>query len=313
MKAERSHIVHQLMLSFSFVVICTSSAHTTRAAQVSTFCNTSATNPKRPPTSRLPLLPLGLLFGPRPPEHLQEIRRPPPHPAVDVRFARFDVVVEVVPEGLDVRDDFGAARGLEVAGEEDCADQSVRMDVWKGVKGDGVRGICTESNVSHFALAGLQIRLSLEFERGIIAKEHLRRVLNRSPPGVDELLQEDFAKDSIRFFSEDGGEDDRDPVVRGFDINRLFVPVMDRAHLASFAYTLRRRLRCVALRLLLQIRKLLEGLLERCGHGVSLQQTHALDQVLPLLWRFGQVLEIDLHAEVVAGLRLHDVRTVFAL
>ena len=39
---------------------------------------------------------------------------------MDVRLGRLDVVVEVVAEGLDVRDDFFAAGWGEVAGEEDC-------------------------------------------------------------------------------------------------------------------------------------------------------------------------------------------------
>jgi len=73
-------------------------------------------HPKRPPTRRLPL-PL-LVLGPCPVQHLQEIGRPPPHPAVDVRFRGFDVVVEVVAEGLDVGDCLGAPLGGEVAGEE---------------------------------------------------------------------------------------------------------------------------------------------------------------------------------------------------
>lgn len=38
---------------------------------------------------------------------------------MNVGFAGFDVVVEVVAESLDVRDDFFAAGGGEVAGEED--------------------------------------------------------------------------------------------------------------------------------------------------------------------------------------------------
>jgi hypothetical protein len=50
---------------------------------------------------------------------LQEIGGAPAHAAVDVGFAGLDVVVEVVAEGLDVRDDFFAAGWGEVAGEED--------------------------------------------------------------------------------------------------------------------------------------------------------------------------------------------------
>lgn len=99
----------------------------------------STAHPKSPPASRLPLLPVTLLLRPRPAQDLQEIRRPPPHPAVDVGFAGFDVVVEVVPEGLDVRDYFGASRGLEVAGEEN------------------------EGDVANFSLAGFEVWLTLEF------------------------------------------------------------------------------------------------------------------------------------------------------
>lgn len=40
---------------------------------------------------------------------------------MDVRFAGFDVVVEVVAERLDVRDDFCLSLGCEVAWEEDCS------------------------------------------------------------------------------------------------------------------------------------------------------------------------------------------------
>ena len=50
---------------------------------------------------------------------LQKVCRPPPHPTVNVRLARLDVVVEVVPERLDVGDDFAAALWCEVAWEED--------------------------------------------------------------------------------------------------------------------------------------------------------------------------------------------------
>lgn len=75
-----------------------------------------ALHPKRPPTRRLPL-PL-LVLRPCPIQHLQEIGRPSPHPAVDVRFRGFDMVVEVVAEGLDVGDGLGAPLGGEMPGEE---------------------------------------------------------------------------------------------------------------------------------------------------------------------------------------------------
>ena len=79
----------------------------------------SATNLERPAARRLPLLGALLCFGSRATQHLQEVGGAPAHAAVDVGFAGLDVVVEVVAEGLDVRDDFFAAGWGEVAGEED--------------------------------------------------------------------------------------------------------------------------------------------------------------------------------------------------
>jgi hypothetical protein len=51
---------------------------------------------------------------------LQEIRRPAPHARVNVRLGGFDVVVEVVAEGLDVRNDFFSSLFCEMSREEDC-------------------------------------------------------------------------------------------------------------------------------------------------------------------------------------------------
>ena len=83
------------------------------------FVTQSPLHPKSPPTSRLPLLLLRL--RPRPPQNLQEVRRPPSHARVNIRLAGLDVVVEVIAKGLDVRDDVCLALGGEVAGEEHCA------------------------------------------------------------------------------------------------------------------------------------------------------------------------------------------------
>lgn len=80
----------------------------------------STTNLERPPARRLPLLGALLGLGPGAAQDLQEVGGASAHAAVDVRLAGLDVVVEVVAKGLDVRDDLLAARGGEVAGEEDC-------------------------------------------------------------------------------------------------------------------------------------------------------------------------------------------------
>lgn len=55
-----------------------------------------------------------------------------PHPRVHVRLRTFDVVVQVVPEQLDVRDGSGRyGRVREVAGEEDKGNIA---DVFMGLK-----------------------------------------------------------------------------------------------------------------------------------------------------------------------------------
>ena len=101
----------------------------TFATNLSIFFST--TNLERPTTRRLPLLGSAFLgLGPRAAKHLQEVGGAPAHAAVDVGFAGLDVVVEVVAEGLDVGDDFFAARWGQVAGEEDWSCMLVRSLVW---------------------------------------------------------------------------------------------------------------------------------------------------------------------------------------
>ena len=78
------------------------------------------TNLESPATCSLPLLGTLFCFRPCATQHLQEVSSTPTHTTVDVGFARFDVVVEVVAESLDVRDDFLAACGCKVAGEQNC-------------------------------------------------------------------------------------------------------------------------------------------------------------------------------------------------
>jgi hypothetical protein len=50
---------------------------------------------------------------------LKEIGSPLAHSRVDECLGRLDMVVEVVAEGLDVRDNFGPSLVRQVAGEQD--------------------------------------------------------------------------------------------------------------------------------------------------------------------------------------------------
>ena len=88
---------------------------------------------------------------------------------------------------------------------------------------------------------------------------------------------------------------------------------MDGTHAAALPYTLRRGLGRVLARFFVQGGVLVKGLLEGRGHGVALEQADAPDQIILLLLAFGQGLQVDLHAEVVALFRSNDVRAVLAL
>jgi hypothetical protein len=50
---------------------------------------------------------------------LQEVGCSLPHPRVDICFRGLDVIMEIVSERLDVRDDVGHPLRGEVAGEQD--------------------------------------------------------------------------------------------------------------------------------------------------------------------------------------------------
>lgn len=101
--------------------------------------------------------------------------------------------------------------------------------------------------------------------------------------------------------------------MRGLDVNGLLVTVVDGADAAALAHALRRGLRSVLAGLLVQSGVLVKSLLERRGHGVTLEQTDAAHEIVLLLLALGQVLQVDLHAEVVALLGRDDVRAVLAL
>ena len=171
----------------------------------------------------------------------------------------------------------------------------------------------TKSNVTDIASASLDTRLSLKLKRRVVAEQHLGCVLDCSASCVDEFLKENLSVHAVCFFSEDSAEDDRDTIVRSLDVDSLLVAVVDSPHAAALPYTLRRGLRSVLAGLLVQSGVLVKRLLEGRGHGVALEQADAPHQIVLLLLGFGQVLEVYLHAEVVALFGSDDVGPVLAL
>lgn len=60
---------------------------------------------------------------------LQEVGSPPPHARMDVCFAGFDVVVEVISECLDMRNDFCLSLWGEMSWEEDYRREALSAKV----------------------------------------------------------------------------------------------------------------------------------------------------------------------------------------
>lgn len=199
------------------------------------------------------------------------------------------MVVEVVAESLDVRDDFVSPCGLEVAREQNKCNVA------------DVRGAC-----------GRQTRHTLQLQRRVVTEENLRGVLNSSTTGINKLLQKDLAKDTIRLLAENCAENDGDTVVTSLDIDGLFLTVVNGSDLATLKNTLRGRFGGVFGGLFMQGLVLVKCLLEGSSHGIALKQTEAGDEVGAGFLVGRQVLEIDFYGEIIARLGRDDVSLVFA-
>jgi len=156
---------------------------------------------------------------------------------------------------------------------------------------------------------------ALQLQRWVISEQHLRCVLDSSPPCVDKLLEKDLSKYPVCLFPEDCREDDGNTVVAGLNVYGFLLSVVDGADIAALCYTLWRGLGCVLGSFFLQLVELVECLFEGCSHGISLKKGYASDQVifgvcipsaLLLVLRsvlrtlvFWQVLQVYLDREIV--------------
>lgn len=64
------------------------------------------------------------------------------------------------------------------------------------------------------------------------------------------------------------------------DVYGFLLSVMDGPHLAAFLDALWCRFGSIFGSFLLQVLELIEGLLERCGHGIALEEGYAADQIV---------------------------------
>lgn len=132
---------------------------------------------------------------------LEEVCRPLAHSRMDIcldrvsglisdacaghHLRRFDMIVEVVPEGLDVRDVLVAALRCQVTGEENWALSAGMREV--KCKPDGF----TKCDIAYFPIACiLEARNALQFKGRVAPEEHLRCILQSqdTSPSIDEFL-----------------------------------------------------------------------------------------------------------------------------
>lgn len=81
-------------------------------------------------------------------------------------------------------------------------------------------------------------RNALQLERWVVAEEYLWCILDGSPSGIDELLEEHLSENPVCLFPENRGEDDCDTVEAGLDVDRFLLTVVDGAHLTALLHTL---------------------------------------------------------------------------
>lgn len=172
----------------------------------------------------------------------------------------------------------------------------------------------------------------MKLQGRVRTEQDLWRILDGSPSGIHELLDEHLPEHAVCFLSEDGAEYDSDSVVARLDVNGLLLAVMDRHDLTALSNALRgllgRELGCF----LFQLVMLLVGVLERRSHGVSLEQGYLLDQLVSRLCVAAvrpvsgspqrvliqhtlfsrKILKIDRDGEVIAWLRRHNELAILA-
>lgn len=94
----------------------------------------------------------------------------------------------------------------------------------------------TKSHISNLSISCSRYPgNSLQLERRVVPKQHLRRILDSSSPCVDEFLDEDLAEYPVGFLAEDGAEDDGHSVVARLDVDGLLVAVVNGHDVSAFS------------------------------------------------------------------------------
>lgn len=92
------------------------------------------------------------------------------------------MIMEVVPERLDVRDRLVPPLRCDVSWKEYCGQSVLHLTVRE-------RMLNTKGDVADLSVTTVRQALhTLKLERWLIAEQHLWGILDRSSPCVDELL-----------------------------------------------------------------------------------------------------------------------------
>lgn len=196
------------------------------------------------------------------------------------------MVMEVVPECLDVRDALLPPLGGEMAWEKDFVGRvscSLEERSWEYHRKSHSRALLSSSWLT---LARSGVPEVVHCDRGLVGRfEWLvferRQTPTASSAGLStprglpvQNLQEDFPEYPIRLLTEDGAEYNGYSVMTRFDIDGFLLPIMNRHHLSAFRNAFRSGLPRIFRGLLLQLGEFIESSFEGRGHGVALEKRY---------------------------------------
>jgi hypothetical protein len=220
-----------------------------------------------------------LVLGPGTAQHLEEVGSSLSHTRVDISFWGLDMVMKVITESLNMRNNIGHALRSKMAGEEDE---------------------CHVANISRPSV--LDSWDTLQFKGSIVPEQHLGSILNGPPSSIDELLNKYLSKYTVGLFTEDSAEDDSNSVVAGLNVDGLLLTVVDRLNFTPLSNSLGSVFGSELGSFLLQCIVLLVGLFEWGGHGIAFQESELESQLVTFLLWLWEVLQVYQNREVVTGL-----------
>jgi hypothetical protein len=170
------------------------------------------------------------------------------HPTVHISFGTFDVVMEVIPEQLDLGNCFERTiRRIEMTRKQNL--ETVRLNshnqIWEAQFAGRIGGI-TKRDISNFALSTPRssahclshLRQPSNLQWWLpVRKQHLWCILQRGTfPRIHKLPQKHLPKNMINLLPEHSTENNGDTVIRWGNVDSFFFAVVDCGELAGCAW-----------------------------------------------------------------------------